>query len=224
MFNPRQMKFSLLSTSLLITAALPLGAWSQVTRVEIDWQVTVAEPDAEAMAPQISIILANETTDGDFAEFKLNPEGEGTQGGILMKTWRGQQELGASSHLDQPPLSTENDRIRFTTSVEVNGGTSTYALTDVSSTQWGNLPDSASATCEIASVSPLQFSINETLYESEVEFGHNRVTHVIAREIRFYIGDNLAKRDRTGYYLFRDGGSHIGPVSAEEIIETYIAY
>lgn len=198
---------------------------AQVTRVEVDWEIRTLVPDHVAVAPQISLIMANRVDlSGDFAEFRVNPEYQGYVGGIKVDTWRGPRELDESFYLSRPPLNRDRDSVRLTTFAELDGTSTKYGLQNVSNTQWGSIDNSELQTCRTAGNGLISFSINLTMSESEIEYGHNMVDHVFVKEIRYYIGSNLAQRDRTGYYLFRDGQRFVEPETDEKIIDQYIAF
>jgi hypothetical protein len=203
----------------------PMSLFAQVTRVEVDWEVRVREADYESFSPQISIIMANRRDlTGEFAEFRLNPDYEGIQGGMQIDTWLGTERLAESSHLPRPALATISERITFTTVATAGESQTKYSLEGVHCNSWGDVSDSEIAPCHTVGEGLIRFSMNLTLNESEVEYGHNRVDYVIAKEVRYYIGNALAKRDRTGYYIFKEGESYKGPVSPEEVIDSYIAF
>ena len=219
------MKHFLTASVLLFVTFLSSPSNSQITRVEVDWDIRTFEPDEVAVAPQISLIMANRANlDSDFAEFRINPEYEGSIGGIKIDTWRGPQELDESAYVSRPPLNQQNDRLQFTTVAEVDGDSTVYRMKDWTSNQWGNISDSEFQACRTTGNGQIQFSINLTMSESEIEYGHNMVNQIFVKEIRYYIGNNLAKRNRTGYYLYRDGQSIVEPETDQEIIDEYIAY
>ena len=204
---------------------LPVSAFAQVTRVEVDWEIRVREADYESFSPQISIIMANRRDlSSDFAEFRVNPDYEGIQGGLQIDTWNGTQKLAESSHVARPALSASSDKIRFTTVATAELTQTKYSVEEIHCNSWGTVAESEIAPCRTAGEGLIRYSMSLTLDESEVEFGHNRVEYVIAKEVRYYIGNALAKRDRTGYYIFKEGQSYKGPVSPEEVIDTYIAF
>jgi hypothetical protein len=198
---------------------------AQVTRVELDWEIWTLEPDHVAVAPQISLIMANRVDlSGDFAEFRVNPEYQGYMGGIKVDTWRGPRELDESFYVARPPLNRNEDTVKLTTYVQLDGDFTRYGLQNVSSLQWGSIDNSQLQTCRTADNGLINFSITLTMSESEIEYGHNMVDYIYAKEIRYYIGESLAKRDRTGYYLFKEGKRFVAPESDQEIIDEYIAY
>jgi hypothetical protein len=191
----------------------------------MDWEIRLLEPDQVAVAPQISLIMANRTDlSGDFAEFHLNPEYDGYLGGVKINTWRGPKELDESSYLSKPALNRSGDLVTFTTSAEVVGNQTLYRMKNLSSQQWGQVADSELTGCHTAGSSTINFSLNLTMSESEIEYGHNMVASIRVKEIRRYVGDDLAQRNRTGYYLYRDGQRFVEPETAQEIIDEYIAF
>ncbi len=219
------MRYFLTASAFLLVTILTSPSNSQVTRVEVDWEIRTLEPDEVAVAPQISLIMANRgDLTSDFAEFRINPEYEGSIGGIKIDTWRGPQELDESAFVSRPPLNQPNDHLRFTTVAEVDGNSTLYRMKNWSSNQWGNIADSEFQTCRTTGNGRISFSIDLTMSESEIEYGHNMVDHIFVREIRYYIGNSLAKRNRTGFYLYRDGQSFVEPETDQEIIDEFIAF
>jgi hypothetical protein len=210
---------------LAVSGFASCAAAAQVTRVEVDWEIRTLEPDHVAVAPQISLIMANRVDlSGDFAEFRINPEYQGYLGGVKVDTWRGPRELEESFYVARPPLNRSQDTLKLTSYVQLDGNSTRYGLQDVSSMQWGSLDNSQLKSCRTAGNGLINYSINLTMSESEIEYGHNMVDHIHVDEIRYFIGENLAKRDRTGYFLFKDGKRFVAPETDQKIIDQYIAF
>jgi hypothetical protein len=213
------------SITCLFIASIPAISFAQAKRVEVDWEIVITEPDAAGVNPQISLIMANrEELTGDFAEFRINPSYGNYIGGIKVDTWRGPHELDETMHFQRPPLGTANDKISFTTVAEAFAGRTHYGVENVNSDSWGNIDNSEFGMVTTSGAGVIQFDINLTLAESEVEYGHNRVDYVKVKEIRYYMNGNLARRDRTGYFIFKDGAAFAGPATPYEVIDEYIAF
>lgn len=221
--KPITKTFYLTMATMIIWISQPSQA--QITRVEIDWEIQTLEPDDIAVSPQIALIMANRADlSGDYAEFRINPEYDEFLGGIRINTWRGPNELDESFYFPQSPLNRENDLIRFTTLAELDGNLTRYRLKNLRSNQWGQVDNSLLDSCRTVGNGVINYSINITMAESEIEYGHTQVKSVLVKEIRYYQENTLAMRNRTGYFLYRDGVRFVEPETDQEIIDQYIAF
>jgi hypothetical protein len=171
----------------------PIGQARDVTgdfvKIEQDWEVVVGDPDVSLCSPQLFVLLWP-ASGGDFwNEFLINYNDQPTfsAGGVQIQVWQGNTVLdGHDNSPNQAVLQLQGEVVTFTLSMRVTStGDLHYRAKNVSSTSFGNIGNL------VASVPYNQpnlnsYSTDDTVNNSGILFGANRVTSMTLKQVRKY--------------------------------------
>ena len=186
----------------LVTAALALGAvlfsgWNaaqaqfQITRVEEDWELVIAEPDANLTAPQITCVISPYGhTDCFHAALELNCRTvpEFAAGGIQLQAWQ-TEDLQQYVALDNTNvLATPGETIRWTQRMAVKDGQLTFEVDNFNSTTWGNFSGAGKLTVSVPfpGSNLHQYRPSLSVDRSGIGYASNRVSSMKLKAVRYY--------------------------------------
>ena len=199
------------------TSSLPAQTFEElladappIYRVEEDWELQVVNPDPSLDIPQIVTVFG--PTDAAFdthVVFELN---HGTlpsfgQGGMQLQVWWADYLIGYQSQQAPTELSNDNEVISYTTSTRIwNDGSQHLSMgvkNGVSST-WGDFGGNGSLRIwlftERTDLNP--YDPNNSIKNSRVTYGSNRVQYFKRKAIRFYDANlDLYAEDNSEYFV-----------------------
>ena len=124
-----------------LSSAVALGDGPpQIVKIEEDWELVVATPDVDSVAPQVTCAISpTGDCDGIHATFEVNSQSLASYsaGGLQLQIWNGETALAASRHPEHNVLSTANETITWTTRMEIADGQLTFSIRDGDSQAWG---------------------------------------------------------------------------------------
>ena len=184
-----------------LLAVLFLTSWANFTvaqslptivRVEEDWELVVGEPDCNADAPQITCVISPQ---GDLtsahAVFELNGQSLTTfvPGGLQLQLWDGEAPLIERRFPNANRLVHTGEIVRWTQSVELDGGTVSFEITDGSSTTWGSFGGQGYLKGSVdTSLTDLNhYSPEVSVVNSGVSYAGNRVNSLVLKTLRVYL-------------------------------------
>jgi hypothetical protein len=199
----------------------PSGAMSRADnplpdRVEEDWVLVVATPDAEGVGPQITTSMgptADQKT-APFVAFDLNYREYPSfvAGGMQLQVWSGETLLSyATSHTEQ--FNTQGETITWTQRMSLSDGRLTYKIASGTSTTWGAFGDDLSVSFATNLSSLAGYSPDTTVANSGASWQVNNVKKMALVAIRYYAGDTLISTDSIPRSIVIDGASAV-PVAA----------
>lgn len=193
-------------TFVLIACGIVFPAYGQQTleeslaeappiyRVEEDWELLIANPDPELDIPQIVNVFGPTNVYFDtHTVFELN---HGTlpsfgQGGMQLQVWYGDYLVGYQHQLAPTELNVANETIRYTTVTSIKGDYLEMEVTNGTSATFGAFGGAGTIKARLYTfrndLNPYQ--PNNSINNSRVTFGANRVTHFKRSAIRFYQAD-----------------------------------
>lgn len=190
--------------AMLIPAVVRAVDEAAITRVEEDWQVEIANPNASEFAPQITTVISPRSDlDHSYAVFELN---HATQpgfesGGLQMQTWYGNSYIYSSRHMQAVSLSTPNEVITFTMAMTLTDRWLKFEIENGTSTTWGAFGKGLSGNLKQWWYSSLenlnQYSPQNSVDNSRVGFASYRVKKLQLKTVRYYSGDTLVRTDST---------------------------
>ncbi len=179
-----------------------------ITRVEEDWMVWVYEPDGNLYAPQFHTVMSPVPgLDSYYFQVTWNYHELPNfwPGGFQVQGWRGEEQL-AVQDVDRAELSSWAETIRWTQVMETNGNQIAFSVMNGSSTSWGTFGHPDTTIVQDGSVSNLdQYSPDESVANSWITYGQNRVIVLMISEVRYYSEGTLVKTDDTPRYLYVNG-------------------
>jgi hypothetical protein len=199
----------------------PSGAMSRADnpnpdRVEEDWLLVVATPDAVGVGPQITTSMgptADRTT-APFIAFDLNYREYPSfmPGGLQLQVWSGETLLRYSTSKTEQ-FNTQGETITWTQRMSLADGQVTYKITSGTSTTWGAFGDDLSVSFPTNVSSLAGYSPDTTVANSGASWQVNNVKTMTLVAIRYYSNDRLISTDSTARPIVIDGKSAV-PVAA----------
>ena len=129
----------------------------------------------------------------------------------------------ATSTRKVPPLTVENDVITFTTNIRVLGSGTWYEIASVSSGSWGTIKDQNMPKAVAEKAKSVDFSIDLTKSESEIDAGKSRVKSVAITKVSAKRNNNW-EIDNSLQVIF---GSVVYPIRtmlSDDVVDSKTAY
>jgi hypothetical protein len=183
-----------------------------ITRVEEDWQITVGTPDPNLNAPQVTMVMTPYSSAiGHHAVFEINSQTQPnyTAGGLQLQRWFGCENFAdVVSPGNRAVMQTANEVVTFTMSMEVQGSTLTFGVSNGNSQTWGAFGNGGSMNLSVAfdGTNLNSYDSSASLGNSYVGFGSNRVQQVVRTAVRSYSNDTLVSTDSTQQILWQYNG------------------
>jgi hypothetical protein len=183
-----------------------------VTRVEEDWQITIGTPDPDLNAPQVTMVMSPYSSAiGHHAVFEINSQTQPNYvaGGLQLQRWFGQEnfeDVVNPGHTDV--MQTPNEQVTFTMSMEVQGSTLSFGVSNGSSQTWGQFGNGNSLNLSVGfdRTNLNTYDPSASLAYSYVGFGSNRVQQVVRTAVRYYSNGTLLSTDSTQQVLWQYTG------------------
>jgi hypothetical protein len=163
-----------------------------IVKVEQDWVLVVTSPDSNRCSPQLFFQLSPESG-GDYnCQLLMNycDQPNFSAGGVQIQVWQNNTVLdGKDNNPNQSVLQAENETVTFTLVMEIKGNKLHFSAVNVSSTSWGDV-SRLSVSTDYNPDSFETYSTADTIANSGILLGSNRVTSLTLKEVR--------KTDRSG--------------------------
>jgi hypothetical protein len=188
------------------------GPQQNITRVEEDWQITVGTPDPDLNAPQVTMVMSPYSSAiGHHAVFEINSQTQPnySAGGMQLQRWFGQENFADVVSPGNPAvMQTPNEVVTFTMSMQVQGSTLTFGVSNGNSQTWGSFGNGQSMVLSVAfdGSNLNQYDPSTSLSNSYVGFGSNRVQQVVRTAVRYYSNSTLVTTDSTQQIMWQYSG------------------
>lgn len=175
-----------------------------VTRVEEDWVVLIDVPNPLQNAPQITSVMSPVgNADGIHFAFALNHRSlpDYTAGGLQLQCWSDEFWIGYRDGTNGGVCMVDQEQISYTLRMNIDEQKMlSVAVLNGQSQTWGQFGDTGPLRYEVqVGFENLDdYSPEVTVANSRVGFAANRVKKFQIKEIRYYSGETLVKRDTTG--------------------------
>ncbi|MDX1947739.1 MAG: hypothetical protein SFU86_20245 [Pirellulaceae bacterium] len=162
---------------------------TEVVRIEEDWELRLANPDSNSVAPQVTCTTSpTANVQGLHVTFELNhlSAPDYSPGGLHLHVWNGTTRLGSAHAPSQAVLATAGETIRWTTRLTVWRGVLIAEIRDGHSTTWGEF--GGEGNLRLAVQTDLEnlngYSRHASAQQSGVAFAGNRVSSLKLLGIR----------------------------------------
>jgi hypothetical protein len=170
------------------TGRAQLPTFGDVVKVEQDWELVVGEPDTTLFSPQLFILMYPQSGGDYWSEFLINynDQPQFSAGGVQIQVWEGNNVLdGADNSPHQAVLQNAGESVTFTLSMRVRDGNLRLHAKNVSSPSFGYIPNlSVSVPYDPTNLN--NYSTTDTMSNSGILFGSNRVTSLTLKAVRKY--------------------------------------
>jgi len=191
---------------LLISIACVGAAHAQtgptIVRVEEDWELTVASPDPDLDAPQVTCVISPVgNVSSVHAAFEINAQSLPvfTPGGLQLQTWQGEMALSDRRFPNGMVMATPGEVVRWTQSMQLSAGQLTFEISDGSSTTWGSFGGQGYLKSTVATslVSLNTYDPAVSAKHSGVAYAGNRVQSLVLKRVRAFTADGEQVEDTT---------------------------
>ncbi|MGV3486543.1 MAG: hypothetical protein ACO1RT_19150 [Planctomycetaceae bacterium] len=166
----------------------------RIYRIEEDWELVINEPDAASNSPQVTFSTYPDAgLDGHCFQLQMNyaADTEFSAGGFHVAAVKNDSMVDEARSQTRSVLSTNGDRIRWTSIMAVIDGDALYAIKDGFGTQWGSFggPEYlvrmySTPTADLSGYTP-----QKSLDAVDIGFGANRINSITLRQVRSYYTD-----------------------------------
>jgi hypothetical protein len=188
------------------------GNQQNITRVEEDWQFTVGTPDPNLDLPQITMVMTPyQGVTGHHAVLEINSQTQPNYapGGLQLQRWFGCENFAdVVSPGNWGVLQTANEVVSFTMSMDVQSSTLTFGVSNGNSQTWGSFGNGQSMSLSV----PFErnnlntYDPSQSLANSYVGAGSNRVQQVVRTAVRYYSNGTLIGTDSSQQVLWQYSG------------------
>jgi hypothetical protein len=197
-----RIRFSLSVASLVFTGLLLVGSEERsaiatddtpsVVRVEEDWELVIAVPDSNSIAPQVTCTISpNGSVSSLHATFDINHHSQPDfiAGGLQLQTWNEEWPLMSHNFPEQHVISSDNDIITWTQVMAHSDGSIVFEILNGHSTTWGHFGGQgylhATASTSLSNLNG--YDPNTSTSNSGVAYAANRVTSLTLKRIRWFL-------------------------------------
>jgi len=190
--------------SILSLVGLALGD-DPVVRIEEDWELQVIEPDSDVTAPQIITAWGPGSGTGIHATFEVNHLSSVAfaTGGLHLSTWNGDTHLQLVHNDNSSSMSTLNEAVRWTQSMEISNGQLVFEVFDGHSSTWNDFGNNHSLRLaldtdltDLSSYDPVA-----SISNSEVSYAGNRVQTLSIKRIRYIHASGAVTSENAQRYV-----------------------
>lgn len=212
--NPSQTHHFLRPISLFIASALlalvvqpaAYGDEHDIIRVEEDWELAVAAPDAEADVPQVVCVFGPADPDTDtHAVFELNHSSlpSFSDGGLQLQCWYYDRVLAYRNSDHNGEMEASVDYVTYTTVTELHDDHMHLEIVNGNSITWGEFGGGHNLRILLYTWrnNLNNYNADHSIEHSRVAFGANRVNRFVRREVRFYTATGLHHKIEEDTYV-----------------------
>jgi hypothetical protein len=173
-----------------------------VVRVEEDWELVLGEPDSNSAGPQVACTMSPFSNLSDtYFTIEINHRSVPywSPGGISIHHWCGEWRMDSFDRADRTIMQTNNETVRWTQLLEVQGGLLTFQVKNGSSSTWGPFGYSNMLKLQRGwGVNNINsYSADVSVGNSGVSYAGNRVQSLKLKEVRAILSDGSVLIDST---------------------------
>jgi hypothetical protein len=177
------------------------GFATEIIRVEEDWELKVATPDAASDAPQVTCLISPvHDVRSLHAAFELNQRSlpSFSPGGLQLQLWDGERPLvhvesAATGTLQQP-----EETVTWTHAMEISGGVLRFTVCGDSPATWGSFGgEELQIEVPTSLVNLNQYDPAVSVSNSAVGYAGNRVNSLVLKRVRIFTATGESAEDAT---------------------------
>ncbi|HEY2415537.1 MAG TPA: hypothetical protein VGI40_25065 [Pirellulaceae bacterium] len=182
--------------------ATSLTRAQDLVHVEEDWELVVAQPDANSAGPQIICTMSPFTDiNGTYFTFEINHQSVPywAPGGLTLHQWSGESLIQSLNRSDRSVMQTSNETVTWTQVLDSQGGSLTFQVKSGHSSTWGDFGKSNHLLIHSNSgLSNLNtYTPDVSAGRSGVAYAANRVTSLRILRVRGTLSDGTTATDNT---------------------------
>lgn len=184
------------------------GGNSTVVAVEEDWELVVGEPDADSLAPQVTVVISPVANpDLLYAALDINHHSqfEFSSGGLQLQVWGNDEAMATAESNSNCKLSSNNETITWTQHMDVNQGDLTFSILNGQSDTWGAFGGNGELSLTVGtSLNDLSgYSPDVSVHNTGIGFASNRVKSLTLKKVRTITAGGDVSEDSTARSVFQ---------------------
>lgn len=183
-------------------AFCPAASANDVYRVEEDWELVVADPDATTVAPQVTTSISPlGHINGLHATFEINHRTvpSYSPGGLHFHVWNGESRLSTRDDSSNALVSQTGEVVRWTQRMTLVDNTLWLSVREGTSSTWGNF--GAEGNLRISMTTNLnnlnEYSPEVSVAQSGIGFASNRAESLVLKRVRRTFNNGQVVEDNT---------------------------
>jgi hypothetical protein len=183
------------------------AAPSDVVRVEQDWKLVVTTPDVNSCGPQVSTVMSPiGHVQWRHMTFEINHQTNPTfvAGGMQLQSWWGEWSTGTHKSPHPAVMSTDNETVEWTQSMEIVSEGLKFEITDGTSTTWGQFGGQGYLKTTVPTLlhNLNGYSTNVSVENSGVTFGANLVGMLVLQRVRIFTANGQVQELATSRVVY----------------------
>ena len=173
-----------------------------IVRVEEDWELVVAAPDANSISPQITCAISpTHDNYSTHATFQLNHQSQPdfAAGGLALQTWSHEIPVTTHKFPRNEVMTTPNETVRWTQTMTLSDGELKFQIVDGRSATWDSFGDqghlSTVVTTDLTNLNG--YTPTLSVKNSGVGYAANRVTSLVLKRVRAITASGDVLQDST---------------------------
>lgn len=167
-----------------------------IVRIEEDWELDLKTPHEDGDSPQITTAMSPHY-DNEYCSFELNHQSQPdfAPGGIHLHAWDGDFVLSSAHEQTGLSLQSTGEHISWTQAMSINSGELSYEISQFDSDTWSSFTGTSLLVSVDSQFDDLNdYDWNESILNSGVGYGSNRVQTLKLRTVRFITaGGNITE-------------------------------
>jgi hypothetical protein len=160
-----------------------------IVAVEEDWELVVANPDANNNAPQVTCVMSPGGAIGSVrAALEINQQTHPryAPGGVQLQLWHGEYPLHEQTLFNTAVMAQPNETVTWTQTMHLASGVLVFEVVNGSSTTWGAFGGGGSlrVVCLTGLEDLNRYSPDVSAANSAVGFAANRVQSLVLKRVR----------------------------------------
>ena len=182
----------------LTSAKDSIAAEPVVYKVEEDWEMVVNEPDVANNSPQVTFFTSPSTgLDDSYFQLQMNyhADEDYSSGGFHVAAVDGGVVQDEARSVTRKTLSTDDDRLRWTSVMAVIENKALFAVRDGYGQEWGEFggPDYLVRIVPTPVPDLSKYHHQQSLDNVDIGFGKNRVSGITLKAVRLFYTDGNVK-------------------------------
>jgi hypothetical protein len=188
----------LASVFLCVASTAAMG--QDLVHVEEDWELVVAEPDANSCGPQIACTMSPlGNIDSTYFTLEINHRSAPywTPGGLTLHQWFGESRVQSMDRQDRSVMSTSGETVTWTSVLDAQNGVLTFQVKNGRSSTWGNFRGNHFKIQSWWDGDLNGYTPDVSVGQSGVVYASNRVRSLKMLAIRGTLSDGTTATDNT---------------------------
>jgi len=188
-------------------SALAAAGDPTIVAVEEDWELVVGEPDADTLAPQVTVVMSP-VGDPDvlYAALDINHHSqfEFSSGGLQLQVWGYDEAMATAESNSNSKLSADSEKITWTQRMSIDHGDLNFSILNGQSSTWNSFGGNGELSLTVGtSLENLNgYNPDVSVQNSGIGLASNRVKSLGIKKVRVITASGDTVEDSTDRVVF----------------------